>query len=139
MKTILRLTRHSVVSPRPAPGASEEDIAVQAESAARQMSAIARIWGDVSIVEVATFNAGADPVADVKAAIEAAGGEVVAVEVVLPPDKLSPLTGPRAGLPAIVRAKMKFGERRPEGSPPAPAIFQGYEKVIKVEVVTEEM
>ena len=75
----------------------------------------------------------------VKAEIAKVLDTVVAVEVVLPPNMLAVLTNPKAGLPMIVKADMKFGERRPDGQPAAPASFTKYQKVIRVVVETEDL
>lgn len=140
MATLLRLTRHSVTNPQNVPGAFAQDIEVVRESAARQVADIKRIFGeDVAIVEVPTFKVEGDAVEAVKAEIAKVSDTVVAVEVVLPPNMLAVLTNPKAGLPMIVKAEMKFGERRPDGQPAAPAIFTKYQKVIRVVVETEDL
>ncbi len=141
MNTIVRLTRHSVVNPQAQTNAFPGDVEKMQASAAKQLAELRKVFGDdVIIHEVLNFQVvpGGDPVVSVREAI-APFGTVDAIEVVLPPNLLSPLLNPKMGLPMVIRAKMSFGERRPEGQPPAPASFEQYEKMIKVDVLTEPL
>lgn len=113
MKKILRLTRHT---------ASEA-----------QKLELNRIYGEVEIVEVSETVTGA---ARVKELIEENAADVF--EAVLPPQILAEVLNPRSGIVVpVIRAAM-IRELAADGVT-VTFTFSHYERIVKVEVITEKL
>ena len=121
MATVLGVTRHSDMS-------SEHAEALQA--------AVTKLTGESGPHQVAIHGETVKNASEVMALVEEHGAAVV--EVVLPPAILADLTNPRnnPGTP-VIRARME--RELSEDGTTATFTFDVYERIIKVEVVIEEL